>query len=140
MAHDHLPPFAGPAARGAHYDHQMAEEMTALLGALEQARGEAAVRVAEFAETMRAYADARGDSDADDEHDPEGSTLAWERATAAASVDVARRHLLEIESALRRLADGWDGACVSCGRPIPGERLAARPSADRCVPCAAAPR
>lgn len=118
----------------------MAKEMTALIRALEHARDEAAARVAEFAATVQAFADARGDADADDEHDPEGSTLAWERATAAASVDVARRHLMEIELALQRIADGWDGTCVSCGRPIPGERLAVRPSADRCVPCAAAPR
>ena len=39
--------------------------------------------------------------------------------------------------ALARVRAGWDGACAGCGRPIPAERLIARPAADRCVRCAA---
>lgn len=107
-----------------------------LVAALTRARAEVSRRVAEFEETTRAYADARGDADTDDEHDPEGSTLAWERAAAASSAEAAARHLAEIDAALARVRAGWDGACLVCGRPIPADRLAVRPSADRCVSCA----
>jgi hypothetical protein len=39
----------------------------------------------------------------DDEHDPEGATIAFERQHLAALVSQARRHLAEIDAALRRL-------------------------------------
>jgi RNA polymerase-binding transcription factor DksA len=75
-------------------------------------------------------------SNSDDEHDPEGATIAFERAQTQALVDAARRRLGEIEAALDRLSDGRYGACVACGRPIEGGRLEARPSAARCLACA----
>jgi RNA polymerase-binding transcription factor DksA len=34
------------------------------------------------------------------------------------------------------MADGTYGLCVSCGRPISAERLAALPYAVRCADCA----
>lgn len=41
----------------------------------------------------------------------------------------------EIDEALDRIKDGTYGACVSCGTPIPPERLEARPYARECVAC-----
>ena len=73
------------------------------------------------------------DSNADDEHDPEGATIAYERAQVAALIDQAERHLAEIDAAEARLAAGTYGSCVVCGRPIPDERLEARPTATTCV-------
>ncbi|GAB47231.1 hypothetical protein MOPEL_007_00470 [Mobilicoccus pelagius NBRC 104925] len=107
-----------------------------LTEALREARAEVAARVAEFDETTRILAEARGDSDTDDEHDPEGTTIAWDRAVSAATADSARQRLADVETALARVEAGWDGTCVGCGRPIPVERLAVRPQADRCVECA----
>ena len=75
-------------------------------------------------------------SNADDEHDPEGATIAFERQQVAALLDAARRRLAEVEAALERRATGGYGVCEVCGRSIPSERLAARPSASRCVTCA----
>ena len=75
----------------------------------------------------------------DDEHDPEGATIAFERAQVAALLDQARAHLADIETALQRLADGEYGNCELCGRPIGAERLAARPAARRCIDCASRP-
>ena len=43
--------------------------------------------------------DATEGSNADDEHDPEGSTIAYERSQLSALVDQAVRHLGEIEGA-----------------------------------------
>jgi RNA polymerase-binding transcription factor DksA len=76
----------------------------------------------------------------DDEHDPEGSTIAFERARIAALVDQTRRRLAEIDDALRRAELGDYGSCQSCGAPIDAARLAARPSTDRCIDCAARSR
>ena len=41
----------------------------------------------------------------------------------------------EIEAALKRIEDGAYGICVSCGAPVPFERLEIVPAADRCVRC-----
>lgn len=73
---------------------------------------------------------------ADDEHDPEGATLAFERQHAAALLTQARQQLAGIDAALGRLADGSYGRCVTCGDPIAQARLAARPAATTCIRCA----
>jgi len=74
------------------------------------------------------------DSNADDEHDPEGATIAFERQQVVALVEQLERTRAEIE---RALADptGY-GTCEHCGRPIGAERLEARPSARACIACA----
>ncbi|NMR20473.1 TraR/DksA C4-type zinc finger protein [Cellulomonas fimi] len=76
-------------------------------------------------------------SNADDEHDPEGATLAFERSQLGALVRQARAHLQEIDAATARLAAGTYGVCERCGRPIATGRLEARPAARTCVECAA---
>jgi DnaK suppressor protein len=80
--------------------------------------------------------DSSASANADDEHDPEGATIAFERQHVAALIDQAREHLDAIDAALQRVQDGTYGRCESCGRPIAPERLAARPTATRCVACA----
>lgn len=74
----------------------------------------------------------------DDEHDPEGATIAFERARIQASLNQARAHLADIDDALRRLGDGTYGVCEHCGGPVGVERLAARPTARTCITCASA--
>lgn len=78
-----------------------------------------------------------GAAGTDDEHDPEGATVAFERQHVAALAAQAREHLAATEAALRRLDEGSYGFCARCGRPIAAERLAARPAAATCVSCAA---
>lgn len=75
-------------------------------------------------------------SNADDEHDPEGATIAFERAQVDALARHALAHLEEVAAALRRVEDGSYGTCTRCGRPIPRERLEARPTATTHVACA----
>ena len=77
-------------------------------------------------------------ANADDEHDPEGSTIAFERAQVAALLAQARAHLTESTEALQRLDAGGFGRCERCGTAIPRERLLARPTARTCISCAAA--
>ena len=45
--------------------------------------------------------------------------------------------LQAIEDALKRIQEGVYGLCLSCGAPIPHERLHAAPQALRCVACQA---
>jgi DnaK suppressor protein len=73
----------------------------------------------------------------DDEHDPEGSSTAFERAHVAALLARERDHLDEVDQALERLRQGGYGRCEVCGEKIPPERLEVRPAAATCVRCAA---
>ena len=43
--------------------------------------------------------------------------------------------LQAIEDALKRIQEGVYGLCLSCGVPIPHERLHAAPQALRCIDC-----
>jgi RNA polymerase-binding protein DksA len=72
----------------------------------------------------------------DDEHDPDGSTIAFERAQVIALLRQARENLAEVDEALARVAGGTYGRCETCGRVIPPERLEARPTTRTCVDCA----
>jgi RNA polymerase-binding transcription factor DksA len=76
------------------------------------------------------------DSNADDEHDPEGSTIAFERSQVGTLVADARATLAEVEAARARLAEGRYGTCERCGSPIGDDRLEARPTARTCIACA----
>lgn len=75
----------------------------------------------------------RADATADDEHDPEGSTLSgeWQRIEVLRRSTAAER--AEVEAALARVDAGTYGVCEVCGREIPPARLEARPMATRCV-------
>lgn len=77
--------------------------------------------------------DAARGANVDDEHDPEGATIAFERAQLEALAGDARTALAEVDAALDRLADGTYGTCAVGGEPIPAERLAVRPTATTCV-------
>ena len=43
--------------------------------------------------------------------------------------------LVQIDAALVRIQDGTYGVCTNCGKPIPEERLEARPWASLCIDC-----
>lgn len=81
--------------------------------------------------------DASADSNADDEHDPEGSTIAFERSQLKALIQQNERHLGDIEDAQEKVAAGQYGLCEKCGQPISPARLDARPAARTCITCAA---
>ncbi|CCG04216.1 TraR/DksA family transcriptional regulator [Blastococcus saxobsidens] len=75
-------------------------------------------------------------SNADDEHDPEGATIAFERQQVAALLQQARRRLADVDAAVTAVEAGTYGRCERCGRPIAAERLEARPTARTCISCA----
>src|ERR1700735_4295236 len=51
----------------------------------------------------------------DDEHDPEGATIAYERQHVVALLEQARAHLAAIDDALTRLDEGGYGRRGACG-------------------------
>jgi DnaK suppressor protein len=93
-------------------------------------------RIAAMTVDLDAVAKASAGSNLDDEHDPEGSTVAFERELAAGMRSAARKHLADIDAALEHLADGRYSECERCGRPIAPERLQALPSTRVCIACA----
>src|SRR5262245_18605626 len=86
---------------------------------------------------LAAIIESSGPAGTDDEHDPEGATVAFERQHLAALVSQARGHLVQIDAAMLRLAEGRYGICGGCGQPISEARLAARPVTTLCITCAA---
>ena len=98
-------------------------------------RASAEAEAATLARDLEALFTASRDSNADDEHDPEGATIGFERAQLTALLAAARRRSAEVDEALRRVDAGTYGACERCGQPIAEERLAARPFARSCVAC-----
>ena len=71
----------------------------------------------------------------DDEHDPEGATIAFERAQVTSLLERARGRLAGVDLALARIADGSYGICESCGNPIGKGRSMAFPRATLCLTC-----
>ncbi|WP_067429445.1 TraR/DksA family transcriptional regulator [Nocardioides jensenii] len=110
--------------------------MADIRAALERERRATHDRLAALTADFEEVVAASRDTNADDEHDPEGSTIAFERSQLDALVRQARAHLGEIDAALTRLAAGTYGRCEQCGRHVPDGRLAVRPTARTCVDCA----
>ena len=99
-------------------------------------RARAAAQVAALEAEWAALVAASEDSNADDEHDPEGATIGFERAQLTAVLDAARARVAELDAALARMRDGAYGVCERCGGDIGAERLAALPATRRCITCA----
>lgn len=93
-------------------------------------------RAASLASSFDGIVDATSDVATDDEHDPEGNTIAWERQQIAALLDEARTMLADLDAAEQRLDDGRYGTCGACGHEIAAERLDALPATLTCVECA----
>ena len=105
---------------------------------LEAERHQALQRLAGLTGDFDAVVAASRDSNADDEHDPEGATIAFERSQVAALRLQVQRHLAEVEAAIERLEADAYGICERCERPIARARLEARPASRTCVSCASA--
>ncbi|WP_245607238.1 TraR/DksA family transcriptional regulator [Pseudonocardia spinosispora] len=72
----------------------------------------------------------------DDEHDPEGVTIASQRAQLQGLLAGARAELEAIDHALERLSAGTYGTCTGCGGDIARQRLMALPATTTCIDCA----
>lgn len=115
MANIHVP---GP--------HQLAERLRERRRVLQQEIHDALVR-----EGTERYADI-----AQRVMDAQGESLAGVLAEVR-HADLARdvEEVGDIEGALQRIAHGTYGTCIRCGEAIAPERLAAWPTAKRCLNC-----
>jgi DnaK suppressor protein len=94
---------------------------------------------AELAQLERDHAsliEASLSSNADDEHDPEGATIAFEREQLVSIMARVRQTGAELRQAVSDLDGGSYGICAACGEPIDPARLEIRPQARLCVGCA----
>lgn len=105
-------------------------------GRLDAEREETLKRLSNLQKDYLAVVAASVDSNADDEHDPEGATIAFERSQIGSLVRQAQVHLAEIDGALTRLETGTYGICEQCGRAIGEDRIEVRPVARMCIECA----
>jgi DnaK suppressor protein len=99
-------------------------------------RTAAAAQVTELQRQIAEVVAASEGSNADDEHDPEGATIAFERQQLVALLDQALRRVADLDAALERERAGTYAVCERCGGPIGAERLAARPQSRTCISCA----
>ena len=104
---------------------------------LEAALADNAAQLRALERQHREMVAASRDSNADDEHDPEGATIAFERQQVVALVEQLQRTRTDIERALALHDEGGYGCCEACGGPIGQARLEARPTARTCIDCAA---
>ena len=103
---------------------------------LEEERRQVVQRLAGLTDDYAEVVAATIDANSDDEHDPEGATIAFEREQVTALIVQAREHLAEVDAAVVRLDAGTYGVCERCGRRIAAGRLEARPTARLCIECA----
>jgi DnaK suppressor protein len=113
-----------------------APDLDGLLASVEEAQARAERQVAALEQAVAAIVQGAELTSTDDEHDPEGATIAYERAQALALLRQAREDLDALASMRRLLESGEHVRCAVCGDVIDPERLAALPTATRCVRCA----
>lgn len=81
-------------------------------------------------------ADWGSERDVSDQKDEAARSEALDVEGAQQTIEL--EELREVDAALERMALGTFGTCVSCGGPIPAQRLLANPSALRCAACQSA--
>ena len=111
------------------------DQRAALAAAIADRRARTLARRARLDRDVATLEEATRDSP-DDEHDPEGATIGFERAQAGTLRDEAAAQLAALDRAAADLAAGRLGTCETCGDAIAVERLLARPTTRHCVRCA----
>jgi RNA polymerase-binding protein DksA len=101
------------------------EERQRVLGAIENLHEE----------NSGSLTDLSGEETAFDNHLGDTATETYERELDYTLEENSEHVLGEIDAALKRIEDETYGICTNCGRPIPEERLEARPWATLCIDC-----
>ncbi len=71
-----------------------------------------------------------------DQNFADSSQVTAERGEVEALAGNLRESLVDVEAAIVKLDNGTFGVCESCGQPIGGARLEAKPAARQCMECA----
>ncbi|WP_033346095.1 TraR/DksA family transcriptional regulator [Catenuloplanes japonicus] len=117
-------------AKGSRSEAETEKIRAALAGRRDELRHEYDHTLIEIAGLQR---ERLGDSAGDDQADT--GTKTFEREQEITLANNLLERINQVERALERLDEGHYGWCERCGNPIPVERLAAFPSATRCVAC-----
>ena len=75
------------------------------------------------------------DDETTDDHLAETATATLDREIDYTLEENSENVLSSIDGALARIEQGTYGICVTCGKPISQERLAAIPWATQCIDC-----
>jgi RNA polymerase-binding protein DksA len=70
-----------------------------------------------------------------DNHLADTATETYDRELDYTLEENSEHVLADIDAALKRVEEGTYGTCTNCGKPIPEERLEARPWATLCIDC-----
>jgi RNA polymerase-binding transcription factor DksA len=103
---------------------------------IERARAETARLAGALARQRDGIVEASEFTSDDDEHDPEGATIAFERAQVLALLRQAEDELVALDRAAERVRAGVYEVCERCGGPIAEGRLTALPATRICIACA----
>jgi DnaK suppressor protein len=116
-------------------DHVAAAAPAVAAGRILSARAAAEARAAALSVQIEGLAEQQALTTHDDEHDPEGVTIGFERAQLLGLLAGARREMSALDRATARLRAGTYGRCLNCGNAIPDARLEALPAAEICLNC-----
>jgi RNA polymerase-binding transcription factor DksA len=113
-----------------------AAEASSLRAAIANERDRVVEQIANLQRSVDSIVGAAELTSTDDEHDPEGTTIAYERAQVTALLHQAEDDLAALDAAEQRVDDGSADTCAVCGGQIAFERLLALPGARTCIRCA----
>ncbi|HWM22866.1 MAG TPA: TraR/DksA C4-type zinc finger protein [Ilumatobacteraceae bacterium] len=104
--------------------------------AIEVERARTVDQIASLERSFDGIVEAAELTSTDDEHDPEGATIAYERAQVSALLRQARDDLVALDDSLDRISGATVWTCATCAGPIALDRLLALPSTRTCIRCA----
>jgi YD repeat-containing protein len=107
-----------------------------VLAVVEAAEERTARQIASLEAVVAAIVEGSELTSTDDEHDPEGATIAYERAQAGALLRQAHADRDALVVTRRQLEQGQQVICSICGHDIDVQRVAALPTTTRCIQCA----
>ena len=111
-------------------------EASRLRAAISAERDRVAEQIAHLQTNLDGIVEAVELTSNDDEHDPEGTTIAYERAQVTALLHQAEDDLAALDATVERIDAGTADTCEVCGGTIAFERLMALPGVHTCVECA----
>jgi DnaK suppressor protein len=111
-------------------------DATEMRATIERARRRMVAQIAGLQQSYAGIVEAAELTSTDDEHDPEGATIAYERAQVWALLRRAREDLHALDDAVDRIDQGTFATCSTCAGPIAVERLLALPGVRTCIHCA----
>jgi RNA polymerase-binding transcription factor DksA len=116
--------------------HVTALDVQRVLAVVAAEQDRTALQIASLEAVVAAIVEGSELTSTDDEHDPEGATVAYERAQAIAMLRLACADRDALARTRRELEQRQRLDCSVCGRVIDLERVATIPTATRCINCA----